>query len=200
MKKNEFLEGLQERLCGLSETDRKRSLDYYEEMIDDRMEEGLTEEEAVAEVGTPATIAEEILKEMPLAKLVKARVKPKQKMSVGEIVLLVLGAPLWIPLVLAAVMIVFAVYLVIWSVIVSLWAVELAIGGAALGLLSTFATGFAQGNVWAGLHMFGGALLCAGLAIFGFYGCLYLSKSLCVLSKKLFRGVKRCFIRKEAIQ
>ena len=66
MKKNEFLAELRGRLAGLSEADLNRSLDYYAEMIDDRMEDGLSEDEAVNAVGTPAVIAEDILKEMPL--------------------------------------------------------------------------------------------------------------------------------------
>ena len=64
MTKNEFLAELKERLAGLSEADLNRSMDYYAEMIEDRMEDGLSEEEAVKEVGTPAAIAEEILKEI----------------------------------------------------------------------------------------------------------------------------------------
>ena len=66
MTKSEFLAELKERLTGVSEADLNRSLDYYTEMIEDRMEDGLSEEEAVKDVGTPAAIAEEILKEMPL--------------------------------------------------------------------------------------------------------------------------------------
>ena len=200
MKKNEFLLELKERLVGLSETDMKQSLDYYTEMIDDRMEDGCSEEEAIAEVGTPAMIAEDILKEMPLAKLVKVRVKPNRRMGAWEVVLLILGSPLWISLLLTAFAVVLTLYIVIWAVIICLWTAEAAIGAAALGLSVILVKSFVEGYLWAGFHMIGEALLLAGLAIFGFYGCLYLSKRLCLLSKKLFVGVKRCFIRKEAIR
>lgn len=200
MKKDEFLLELKERLVGLSETDMKQSLDYYTEMIDDRMEDGCSEEEAITEVGTPAMIAEDILKEMPLAKLVKVRVKPNRRMGAWEVVLLILGSPLWISLLLTAFAVVLTLYIVIWAVIFCLWTVEAAIGATALGLSVILVKSFVEGNLWAGFHMIGEALLLAGLAIFGFYGCLYLSKRLCLLSKKLFVGVKRCFIRKEAIR
>ena len=40
MTKTEFLEQLKNSLTGLSEEDIKKSVDYYEEMIDDRMEDG----------------------------------------------------------------------------------------------------------------------------------------------------------------
>ena len=66
-------------------------------MIDDRMEEGLAEEEAVSSFGTPEEIADQILSEIPLSRLVRERVKPKRALKAWEIVLLVLGSPVWLP-------------------------------------------------------------------------------------------------------
>ena len=51
MSKYEFLAEVQKRLSGMDRDDIKRSLDFYSEMIDDRVEEGLTEEEAVKALG-----------------------------------------------------------------------------------------------------------------------------------------------------
>ena len=45
MNKQEFLSALSDKLSVLSEEDKEKSIDYYSEMIDDRMEEGLSEEE-----------------------------------------------------------------------------------------------------------------------------------------------------------
>lgn len=200
MTKDEFLTELQSRLEGLSETDRKQSLDYYSEMIDDRMEDGLPEEEAVAAVGTPGELAGEILGEMPLAKLVKARVKNRRKMSGGEIALLVIGFPLWFPLLLAGLIILLAVYIVFWAVIISLWAAELALGVSAVAGAVAFPTLLIQGSVWASIAMLSGGLFAAGLSVFCWYGCIYATKGSCQLGKRMFRIVKRCFIRKEAVQ
>ena len=47
MNKQEFLLILGDRLVGIPEDERKRTLDYYAEIIDDRMEEGVTEAEAI---------------------------------------------------------------------------------------------------------------------------------------------------------
>ena len=80
MTKREFLEELRKRLSDLNDEDFAASVAYYEEMIDDRMEEGLSEEDAVREIGTPADAAAHILEDMPLKKLIKARVKPKNKL------------------------------------------------------------------------------------------------------------------------
>ena len=200
MKKNEFLLELKERLVGLSEADVKQSLDYYTEMIDDRMEDGLSEEEAVNAVGTPGEIAGEILREMPLTKLVKARVKPKGRMAAWEIVLLILGSPIWLSLLIALFVVILSLYIVLWSVVISLWAVEVALGATVLAGVVALPASLIQGNVWAGIALLGAGVFAAGLCIFGFYGCLYATKGACLLGKRLFQFVKRCFIRKEAVQ
>jgi len=98
MTKEEFLAKLQNRLAGLPREDLEERLTFYSEMIDDRLEEGLTEEEAIAEIGSVQEVAAQILADTPLTKLMIERVKPKRSLKVWEILLLVLGAPLWIPL------------------------------------------------------------------------------------------------------
>lgn len=200
MKKNEFLAELKERLAGLSEADLNQSLDYYTEMIEDRMEDGRSEEEAVKEVGTPAEIAEDILKEMPLAKLVKARVKPNRKMAAWEIVLLILGSPVWVSLLLALFAVVLSLYIALWSVVISLWAVEVALGGTVFVGVVALPISLVQGNVWAGVALLGIGVFAAGLCVFGFYGCRQATKGACILGKRLLRYVKTCFIRKEAVR
>ena len=52
MNKIEFMQKLKDGLAGLSPKDREEQLNFYSEMIDDRIEEGLSEEEAVAYVQT----------------------------------------------------------------------------------------------------------------------------------------------------
>ncbi len=52
MLKNEFLTALRENLTSLPQEDLERVLDYYSEIIDDCMEDGMTEEEATAEIGS----------------------------------------------------------------------------------------------------------------------------------------------------
>ena len=200
MTKNEFLTELQSRLEGLFETDRNQSLDYYSEMIDDRMEDGLPEEEAVAAVGTPSELAEQILGEMPFAKLVKARVKNRRKMSGGEIALLIIGFPLWFPLLMAGLIILFAFYITFWAAIVSLWATELALGVSAVAGVVSLPFLLAEGSIWAGIAMFSGGLFAAGLSIFAWYGCIYATKGLWLLGKRMIRVIKLCFIGKEAVQ
>ena len=95
MNKQEFLSELRSVLSGLPQDDIEERIAFYGEMIDDRMEEGLTEEEAVAEAGNINEIKTQIVADIPLQKLVKEKVKPKRALRGWEIVLIVLGFPVW---------------------------------------------------------------------------------------------------------
>ncbi len=200
MTRNEFFDELRVRLSTLPETDIKASLDYYAEMIDDRLEEGLSEEDAISEIGAPADIAADILREMPLSKLVAARVKPKRRLRAWEIVLLALGSPIWLSLMIAAFAVVLAVYITIWSVVVALHAVGISLAAASVAYL---VYGFAVvnlGGIGARLPAIGLGLVSAGLSLFTFLGCKYTTKGMVALSKLIFKGIKSLFIRKENVK
>ena len=200
MTKREFLEELRKRLSDLNDEDFVSSVAYYEEMIDDRMEDGLSEEDAVEAIGTPADAAAHILEEIPLTKLIKARVKPKNKLPVWAIVLLIVGSPIWLSLLIAVLAVVISVYASLWSAVVSLWASELAFAVGSVASLTSAPVLFAMGHVWTGLALVGASLFLAGLSIFLFFGCFYATKGMFVLSKQIFLLIKRAFVRKEAVQ
>ncbi|MBQ7337082.1 MAG: DUF1700 domain-containing protein [Clostridia bacterium] len=200
MKKNEFLEQLQTLLSGLEPSEREGSLEYYRELIDDRMEEGLDEAAAVAAVGTPAAAAQAILGELPLPRLVKARVRPRRRLSAWEIVLLVLGSPIWLSLLIAVLSVLISLYAVLWAVVISLWAAELSLGAGALVGLPLFLMSIVEGHFGAGVMYLGGALLLAGFAIFAFFGCLQLTKGLLALSRRFVLWIKLSLIGKETMQ
>ena len=197
MTKLRFILSLQERLSCLPQDDLEERLSFYNEMIEDRMEEGLSEEEAVAAIGSVEEIAEQIVAEIPLAKLAKEKIRPKRRLKGWEIVLLVLGSPIWLSLGIAAFAVMLSLYISLWAVIISLWAVfaSLAgcfIGGVLAGILSAIG-----GNVASGLAVLAAGVVCAGLAIFMFYGCKAATKGILMLTKKTAIGIKNRFIKKE---
>ena len=98
MDKQEFLSKLRAKLFGLPQKELEERLSFYSEMIDDRIEEGLSEETAVKELGAVYEVAGQIIAEIPLSKLVKERIKPKRALNVWEIVLLAIGSPIWLSL------------------------------------------------------------------------------------------------------
>ena len=60
MTKQEFITALREALAPMEEQERAAHCDYYAEMIDDMLEAGLTEAEAIERLGDPAALAREM--------------------------------------------------------------------------------------------------------------------------------------------
>ncbi len=197
MSKQEFLTRLRKGLSGLPQADIEERIAFYSEMIDDHMEEGLSEEEAVSAAGTVDEIVAQAVAETPLAKIAKERIRSKRRLSAGEIVLLALGSPIWLSLAIAAFAVILSLYISLWAVIVSLWAVFVSLAaGSACGVLSCiiFAIG---GNAVSGIAMLAAGIICAGLTVFSFYGCKAATKGILILTKKTAMGIKNCFIKKE---
>ena len=197
MLKQEFLNALKEGLKGLPEKDIEERLTFYGEMIDDRIEEGLSEEAAVKEIGTVDEVVQQIVAETPLTKIVKEKIKPKRRMRAWEIILLILGFPLWFPLLAAAGAIILALYVTLWSLVIALWAVEIAFIVAAVALFVGAIVFFISGHGLAGLFVLGAALIFAALAIFLFFACVAASKGTVLLAKKIVIGIKNLFVGKE---
>ena len=198
MNKQEFLAQLREGLNGLPQEDIDERIAFYGEMIDDRLEDGLTEEEAVEAIGTTDEVVAQIIADTPLTKLVKERVKPKRKLKVWEIVLIAAGSPVWVPLLIGTAAVAFALYVILWAIVVLLWAVDLALAVCLPGCAFSAALFFGQGYGASGFATLGAGVLCGGLAVFLFFGCLAAVKGTALLAKKAVLGIKSLFIRKEA--
>ena len=197
MNKQDFLTQLREALSGLPEDDVVERLTFYNEMIDDRVEDGLSEEAAVAELGSVDTIVSQSVADIPLPKLVKERMKPKRRLHAWEIVLLFLSFPVWFPLLIAAFVVLLSVYVVIWAVIISLWAAEVSLIAGCFGSAGSGFLFFCQGNWMQGLVMISAGMALAGLSIILFFGCKAMTGGALLLTKKIALGVKSLFLRKE---
>ncbi len=197
MDKYDFLLALEARLAGLPEADRQASLDFYSEMLDDLVEGGMTETEAVASLGSPEAIAEEILMDTPLPKLIKAKMKPKRRMRAWEIVLIAVGSPVWFPILIALFAVALSLYITLWAVVLSLYAADLAFAvSAPAGILAAVVL-FASGKPAAALLFLGAGLALAGLSILWFLLCNLTAKGMWKLGRLTLRGIKACFIRKK---
>ncbi len=197
MNKQEFLLKLSKGLSGLPREDIEERLVFYGEMIDDRMEEGLSEEDAVREIGNVDEIVSQIIADTPLTKLVKEKMKTKRALRIWEIIFLALGSPIWLSLLIAAFAVVISAYAVLWLVIISLWSVFVSFIGTALGGIVAGIVFAGLGNVLTGIAMIGAGIISAGFSIFSFYGCKAATKGAFLLTKKIVFGIKNCFIKKE---
>ncbi len=184
MLKMKFLAALHDKLSALPKAEIEERVLFYSEMIDERMEEGLTEEEAVAAIGSVDEIVAQITAELPPQKKIE-RAKPKKRKA-WEIVLLVLGSPLWLSLLLAAFAVVFSLYISLCAILISLWAVFGSFVGCGFGLLVGGIVLAFFGRTIPGAALIGSGLVCAGLSILLFFGCRALTKLSIRLVKWIF--------------
>ena len=190
MKKQIFLDILRAKLKGLPKKEVEECLNFYSEMIDDRIEEGLSEEDATLSVGDVSKIA--------LDKLAEERSNSNERKAEGKkLALIIATSPLWVPLAISALAIVFSLFASAWAVIVSLWAVFTALCvSAPLGVILGIAM-FFNGSGISGAICFSIALISFSLAIFSFPGCLWLTKKSVFLTKNTFNYIAKIFMRKE---
>ena len=165
-------------------------------LLDDMLEEGMTEAEATAKLGSPSQIAQSILQEVPLGKLVSTRMKPKSGWTPLAIVLAVVGSPVWVPLLLLAAALVLSLFVSIWALGVAAVAVVvgLAVAGGAAPILAIRA---AVLTLPLGLLLLGGGLVLLGLCVLGGLMAVELCKLLWQLTVWLAHKIKGLFIRKE---
>lgn len=185
MNKKDFLDEVRTRLSGLGEEDIQKALDFYVEAIDDHIDDGMTEDQAVSAVGTPEEVAEKILMDTPLPTLIKTQAQAmnsastqaaavpgqpeapvkKTRLSAWAIVLIIIGAPVWLPIMIALAAVVLAIVIAIFSVIL---AIVVAVLGAAIGgVITIFASLIAiiMGEGVHGLVQLAAALVLVGLAL-----------------------------------
>lgn len=196
MTKDEFMARLREALSGLPESEISRTLDFYDEMIDDRIEDGMTEAAAVEAAGPIETIVAQAVTAAPLGKLVRERVKPKGALPVWGIVLLVAGSPVWLPLLAAAVTIVLAVYAVLWSLALAVWCVCLGLGAGVLGSIGCVVLWLIRSSPLAALAALGSAFVCAGGAILLFFGAKLATRGIIWLSRRVTHFIKSRFVKR----
>ena len=198
MMKKMFLDRLRNRLSHLPKEEQDERIAFYSEMIDDRIEDGLTEEEAVKTITSIDEITKEVITDIEVVDLKdninKKRIQEKitkfvkDKKKTSNVLLIVLGFPVWFPLLISLIVILFSLYVVGWAIIVSLWSVVVTlgvsfIGGTILGIIYLF-----QG---ANAILLGLSIACGGLAIFSFFGIRELTKLYCVFTKKIISWIRK---------
>lgn len=200
MNKQEFLAGLRKGLSGLPQDDIEERLSFYGEMLDDRMEEGLSEEEAVSAIGSVEEIVRQTVADTPLAKIARERIRPKRRLKAWEIVLLALGSPIWLSLGIAVAAVAFALYAVLWAVSAALWAVFGALAVCAFVSVPACVMFAVRGSGASALAILAAGMVCAGFSIFMFFVCKAATKGVLMLTKKITLWIKNCFIRREEVQ
>ncbi len=194
MNREEYLAALRRALAQMPQEELEKQLAYYDELIRDMCEDGMSESEATAKLGDPEAVAKELLAALPLGTLVKSRIRSAGGLSGLTIALLVLGFPLWFPLIAAFFAVALSVLVTLWALAISLAAVVLSLGLAAIAVPIGIVSGMLTGSP---LMLMGCALSAAGLCVLGALGLPPLFRGMLRLCRAFGRGVKSIFIKKE---
>ena len=192
MTKTELLNELESRLIGLPKEDIQERLDFYSEMIDDRMEDGKSEEEAVSEIGTVDEIVSQIANETSLMKIIKERTRPKRTIKVWEIILIALGFPIWFPLLLTALVLILVAYILLWTLVIVVYSLEIAFVATSVLYLMDFFILMFTGDF--NIGYLGLSVVAAGSAVLLYFGCVAATKGTLQLSKNIILDIKKKII------
>lgn len=144
MTRDEFLGRLGELLACLPAEQVEETKAFYAEAIADRMEDGMSEEEAVAAMGTPGEVAEATLDDLPAVPRAIARTRRRSTALLW--VLTIVGSPVWVPLLAAFAAVAVTVYICIWVLALCVWIVAAALGGVGVVELLLAVSGVTIGH------------------------------------------------------
>ena len=176
MNKKQFCTLLENELrIYLSSKEVYKTLNFFKEMIDDRVDEGLSEEEAISQLGNIDDIVGQILDEHNINKRQKKlvwRFIPQKIPSASNIIIAILLFPIWITI-FSLVASFFLVFIsLIFSLVVSV--IAFFVGGIALILKAPFYLIYEK-NIAYCLDTLGFGFIITGIGLIGIY---YLLKSL----------------------
>ncbi len=190
MTKRQFFGELKSKTKHLTKAERRELISYYNEMISERMEDGMSEEEAVAALGS----IDELLSTY-VPQEYKAPVRRTPRLRPWHIVLIVLGSPVWISLLVAFFCLLLCFYIVIWAMVAACYAVfaYLAASSFACAFMSFLTLGFGPGNFF---FCWCAALVIMGVALLWLIVCNLFAKACAKLTKVVSKGVFRLFFKR----
>ena len=194
MNKVEFLEKLRNKLYGLPNDDIEEKVEFYSEIIDDRIEDGEEETKVIEDLGDIDKIVSEIISDTSLLKIVKEKAKPNRKLKVWEIVLIACSFPIWLPILIVALVLAIVAYILIWVLVIVCYSVETSfiVGsvGGIIGFLITLFTGNSN------YMLLACGLILGGLALPFTYVCFLVTKLTINMSKRIINGIKKLILKK----
>lgn len=202
MLREEYLNQLKEKLTQNNIPGIDGMIDFYDEAISDRMEDGMSEEDAVAAMEDTDSIVKAAKLDKPITALMAdaAREKHKEASESGHgtlfVVLAIVGFPIWFPLMVTFLSVIFSLYIALWSIVISIYAVELSFAIVALvSLLGCFTFFMGQIPFVTALALLGCAFLFAGLTLLMWKPIVAITKWMIRLIKAILRGIKSIFVR-----
>lgn len=196
MRKQDFIKELRLNLSFLPKEEIDDRISFYSELIDDKIEEGVKEEDAIKSIGSIDEIINQIIDEMPLSKIAKDKIKQKRKLNGLEIALIIVGSPIWLSLLLSLIAVLFSLYIIGWSIVISIWAILISliavlVAGIVLTIISLFS------NIYiVALSYLGATLVILGLTILMHYVCKIITRLYIKLTKLIVLSIKKKMLKR----
>ena len=192
MNKTQFCDLLGNKLKPyLSPKEMYKTLNFFEEMIDDRIDEGLSEEEAVSQLGDINIIVDQILDEHNIekkqTKLVWRFVPRKIPTELGFIITILL-LPVWITIFALGASLFIVILSIIFSIVLTIIAIF--IGGSLLILKAPFYLIYEK-NISYFLDTLGFGFVFTGIGLLGIYWLLKMHKK----SRRDGVSIKTIFVK-----
>lgn len=191
MTREEFCQGLQNELNGLPQREIDQTVHYYTEIIADRMEEGMTEEQAVAVMEPMHVIARRVKADL------RPNTPPRRKAGGWQIALIILGFPLWLPLLAVGAALTVTAFALVWVLVLCLWAVCLALFVWGVGVI--FSLLLAGGGGTSVLSQIGAGMAAMGLSIFVFYGARSAMQPALGMTERMVGLVRKRFVGRNMV-
>jgi uncharacterized membrane protein len=169
MNKEQFLSAVCEKYKNASALERSRAVDYYAEMIDDRIEDGMSEEQAVAAMGDIAEFAGDFDEAFAKKPMSRARLAVVAALSPISIILLI------------------SFWSIIWALVIAFYAVIVVLYTGVICASALAFRYFTTLTVYEGLLFLGGAFICLGFAVFFCALARFVNKGAVRLTKFLWR-------------
>lgn len=189
MTKREFLKKLRSLLHEMDRKERERTIKFYDEMISESIDDGITEHDAVANLGNIYKIAGDILAEN-LGNGQHAARKSSPGLKVLNVLLLIIGFPLWFPVMLLVLAVFLGCLLVLCVPLILLLALLFIVFTG--GLFTSFAVGSVL-IVW--ILKLGAGLILIGLFILTLPLYKFLFTKLWALVVGVYRWIGRLFYK-----
>lgn len=195
MNKAEFLKELKIYLLKMNDLEKKKFITYYEEIISDYIENGVSEEEAVRKIGEPRKIAEELLVNYDSVQINL----PSTGSRVLNIALTIIGFPLWGSVLLMVILLVFSIYVLIWCL-------PFTTGIGCIGFLGTSIIGIIGSpfiisrNLSLGIIQLGSGIGAIGISVLLGIVTINLTKRFIIITKNLNNRLVALFKKKVVIR
>lgn len=183
MNQSEYIKELKRCLSPLDRVETNRVVEYYTELIGDKIESGMNEQEVLAQLGTPRQLADKILSETQEYDNKPQHIQETENLSVGRIV----GFSILIPFVIIALATLYSL-----AVAFILVAIGMLLSGF-LTIIGSFFVIFT--SVGAGIFQIGVSIFVAALGVFVGFGA-WKFMLLCIkITVKIFKAYVKTYVK-----